>query len=182
VVRKQAELGVDIVSDGEFGKSSWFTYVMERLAGYEVRPVERPSIGFLGRDETRFADFFQTSGMGQLGTRRHVCVGTIQYIGQPVMQRDVDNFLSALQGVQVEGAFLPVVSPTSISVDHTNEYYPSHEAYLEALADALHEEYRTITDAGLTVQLDDAILTHFYDRMQAEGRDYRKWAQRQAHG
>ena len=81
--------------------------------------------------------------------------------------------------VQVEGAFLPVVSPTSISVDHTNEYYPSHEAYLEAVADALHEEYTTITDAGLIVQLDDAILTHFYDRMPTEGGDYRKWVAQQ---
>src|SRR5258708_6453928 len=83
VVRKQVELGVDMISDGEFGKSSWFTYVMDRLDGYEVRPVERPSIGFLGRDETRFADFFKTSGMGQLGSQRHVCVGPIKYIGKP---------------------------------------------------------------------------------------------------
>jgi 5-methyltetrahydropteroyltriglutamate--homocysteine methyltransferase len=179
VVRKQAEAGVDVVSDGEFGKESWFTYVMQRLDGYEVRPVQKPQIGFLGRDETRYPDFFQTSGMGELGTQRHVCVGPLRYIGQPVMQRDVDNFLNALNSVQVEGAFLPVVAPTSISVDHTNEYYGSHEEYLAALADALHEEYRTITDAGLIVQLDDAILTHFYDRMQAEGIDYRKWVAQQ---
>ncbi len=179
VVRKQVEAGVDVVSDGEFGKSSWFSYVMERLDGYEVRPVERPAIGFLGRDETRYPDFFQHSGMSQLGTQRHVCIGPLRYIGKTAMQRDVDNFLKALEGVQVEGAFLPVVAPTSISVDHTNEYYPSHEAYLEALADALHEEYRTITDAGLIVQLDDAILTHFYDRMQAAGIDYRKWVTQQ---
>jgi 5-methyltetrahydropteroyltriglutamate--homocysteine methyltransferase len=175
VVRRQAELGIDFVSDGEFGKSSWFTYVMERLEGYEVRPVERPTIGFLGRDETRYPDFFQTAAIGQLGTQRHVCVAPIKYIGKSVMQRDVDNFLTALQGVSVEGGFLPVVSPTSISVDHTNEYYGSDEEYLAALADALHEEYRTITDAGLIVQLDDAILTHWYDRIQAEGRDYRGW-------
>jgi len=96
-----------------------------------------------------------------------------------VMQRDVNNFLSALQDVRVEGAFMPVVAPTSISVDHKNEYYGSHEEYLAALADALHEEYGTITDAGLIVQLDDAILTHFYDRMQAEGIDYRKWVAQQ---
>ncbi|HEY3061842.1 MAG TPA: cobalamin-independent methionine synthase II family protein [Chloroflexota bacterium] len=186
VVRKQVEAGVDVVSDGEFGKSSWFTYVMERLDGYEVRPVERPAIGFLGRDETRYPDFFQHSGMGQLGAQRHVCVGPLKYIGKAAMQRDVDNLLAALEGLRqaepervVAGAFLPVVAPTSVSVDHTNEYYPSHEAYLEALADALHEEYRTITDAGLIVQLDDAILTHFYDRMQAEGIDYRKWVAQQ---
>ena len=179
VVRKQAELGVDIVSDGEFGKESWFTYVMQRLDGYEVRPVRKPEIGFLGRDESRYPDFFATSGMRGLGTRRHVCVGPVRYLGKAAMQRDVDNFLHALAGVSVEGAFLPVVAPTSISVDHTNEYYASHEEYLAALADALHEEYRTITDAGLIVQLDDAILTHFYDRMQAEGVDYRKWVARQ---
>jgi 5-methyltetrahydropteroyltriglutamate--homocysteine methyltransferase len=175
VVRKQAEAGIDVVSDGEFGKESWFTYVMQRLDGYEVRPVRKPEIGFLGRDESRYPDFFVTSGMGGLGTQQHVCVRPIRYIGKATMQRDVDNFLRALQGVNVEGAFLPVVSPTSISVDHTNEYYASHEEYLAALADALREEYRTITDAGVIVQLDDAILTHFYDRMQAEGVDYRKW-------
>jgi 5-methyltetrahydropteroyltriglutamate--homocysteine methyltransferase len=180
VVGKQAALGVDIVSDGEFGKSSWFTYVMERLDGYETRPAARPAIGVRGRDEVRFAEYFQAVGpQGGTQYRRHVCVAPIRYIGKPVMQCDVDNFLAALQGVSVEGAFLPVVSPTSISVDHTNEYYPSHEAYLEALANALNEEYRTITDAGLIVQLDDAILTHFYDRMQADGVDYRKWVAQQ---
>jgi 5-methyltetrahydropteroyltriglutamate--homocysteine methyltransferase len=179
VVRKQAEVGIDVVSDGEFGKSSWFSYIMERLGGYEVRPVPKPEIGFLGRDESRYPDFFQTSGMGGLGTQRHVCVGPIRYIGRSAMQRDVNNFLSALQDVQVAGAFLPVVAPTSISVDHTNEYYASHEEYLAAVADALHKEYATITDAGLIVQLDDAILTHFYDRMQAEGVDYRKWVAQQ---
>ena len=175
VVRQQAELGIDVISDGEFGKESWFTYVMRRLAGYEVRPVERPTIGFLGRDEQRYPDFFRTAGISQLGSQRHVCVAPITYIGKAVMQRDVSNFVEALHGVSVAGAFLPVVSPTSISVDHTNEYYASHEEYLAALADALHEEYATITDAGLIVQLDDAILTHFYDRMMAEGVDYRKW-------
>jgi 5-methyltetrahydropteroyltriglutamate--homocysteine methyltransferase len=179
VVRKQAEVGVDVVSDGEFGKSSWFTYVMERLDGYEVRPTERPKIGFLGKDESRYPDFFRTSGMGQLGTRRHVCLAPIRYVGKAAMQRDVDNVLAALRGVDMRGAFLPVVAPTSISVDHTNEYYRSHEEYLAAVADALHEEYRTITDAGLIVQLDDAILTHFYDRLQDEGVDYRKWVARQ---
>jgi 5-methyltetrahydropteroyltriglutamate--homocysteine methyltransferase len=179
VVRKQAELGIDVVSDGEFGKENWFTYVMQRLDGYEVRPVQKPEIGFLGGDESRYPDFFATSGMGGLGTQRHVCVAPIRYIGKPVMQRDVDNFLAALQADDVEGAFLPVVAPTSISVDHTNEYYASHEEYLAALADALHEEYQTITDAGLIVQLDDAILTHFYDRMQADGVDYRKWVAQQ---
>jgi 5-methyltetrahydropteroyltriglutamate--homocysteine methyltransferase len=179
IVRKQIECGVDVVSDGEFGKENWFSYVMNRLEGYEVRPVPRPEIGFLGRDERRYADFFETQEISRLGGQQHVCVAPLRYVGKAVMQRDVDNFLAALQGVDVEGGFLPVVSPTSISVDHVNEYYPSHDAYLEAVADALHEEYQTITDAGLIVQLDDAILTHFYDRMVADGVDYRAWVGRQ---
>src|SRR5262249_34586212 len=137
VVRKQAAVGVDVVSDGEFGKSSWFSYVMERLGGYGVPPVQKPEIGLLGREGGRYPQFFWSSGMGALGTFRHVAVGPIKYVGNAAMQRDVDNFQSALQGVQVEGAFLPVVSPTSISVDHTNEYYGSREEYLAALADAL---------------------------------------------
>src|SRR4030095_16659767 len=104
VVRKQVDAGVDVVSDGEFGKESWFTYVMQRLDGYEVRPVQKPEIGFLGRDERRYPDFFQSSGMGALGTQRHVCVAPLRYIGRAAMQRDVDNLLSALQGVSVAGA------------------------------------------------------------------------------
>ena len=175
VVRKQADLGIDVVSDGEFGKESWFTYVMKRLDGYEIRQVPKPEIGFLGLDESRYPDFFSAFGTLDFMRQRHVCVAPIRYVGKPVMQRDVDNFRAALSGVSVSDAFLPVVSPTSISVDHTNEYYASQDEYLAALADALHEEYATITDAGLLVQLDDAILTHFWDRMVAEGADYRKW-------
>jgi 5-methyltetrahydropteroyltriglutamate--homocysteine methyltransferase len=180
VVRQEAEVGVDVVSDGEFGKSSWFTYVMDRLAGYEARPAERPKIGVRGKDETRYPDFWQAVGpQGGRAYRRHVCVGPIRYVGKAPMQRDVDNLLAALESVSVQDAFLPVVAPTSISVDHANEYYPTHETYLEAVADALHEEYRTITDAGLIVQLDDAILTHWYDRITDEGGDYRKWVGQQ---
>ena len=90
-------MGVDFVSDGEFGKESWFTYIMARLDGYEVRPVERPKIGFLGSDELEYPDFFEGSGMGTLHNYRHVCVAPIKYIGKAVMQRDVDNLLAALR-------------------------------------------------------------------------------------
>ncbi|MBV8084652.1 MAG: cobalamin-independent methionine synthase II family protein [Chloroflexi bacterium] len=177
VVRREHEVGLDFISDGEFGKSSWFSYVIDRLEGFEVQSVDPPKIGVRGKDAQRYPDFFERDGMSRMGTRRHVCTGPIKYIGKPVMQRDVDNFVAALKaaGHPVQDAFLPVVSPTSISVDHVNEYYRSERAYLEAIADALHEEYKTITDAGLIVQLDDAILTHWWDRMTDEGRDYRGW-------
>jgi len=179
VVRKQVAVGVDIVSDGEFGKSGWHNYAMDRLSGYEVRPSERPKIGVRGKDETRFSDFWEATNQTGWRYARHVCIAPITYTGKSVMQRDVDNLLAALDGVEVEGAFLPVVAPTSVAVDHTNEYYASHDEYLAAVADALREEYRTVTDAGLIVQLDDAILTHWYDRITDEGGDYRKWVARQ---
>ncbi len=107
VVRQQVELGVDVISDGEFGKSSWFTYVMERLDGYEVRPVPKPEIGFLGRDESRYPDFFQTSGMGRARRRigeidtavrlHHHVIGSIQLQSAIAVGDDGDapvNFLT----------------------------------------------------------------------------------------
>jgi 5-methyltetrahydropteroyltriglutamate--homocysteine methyltransferase len=179
VVRKQVQVGIDVVSDGEFGKSGWHNYAMDRLNGYEVRAAERPRIGVHGKDEMRYPDFWLATGQAGWRYRRYTCVGPITYAGKAAIQRDVDNLLAALDGVEVAGAFLPVVAPTSVAVDHTNEYYASHEEYLAAVADALHEEYATITDAGLIVQLDDAILTHWYDRITDEGGDYRKWVAQQ---
>ncbi|MGH2587675.1 MAG: cobalamin-independent methionine synthase II family protein [Dehalococcoidia bacterium] len=181
VVRGQAEAGVDVISDGEFGKSGWTGYVFQRMAGFESRTVPRRTIGFMGRERAeRFAEyyddtatFFPRSGTAQ----KPICVGPITYTdaGRAAMQRDVDNFKAALQNVRVEEAFLPVVAPCSIGVDYGNEYYKSDEEFLFAVAEALHEEYKTIVDAGLIVQVDDAILTNLYDQVRDEGKDYRSW-------
>jgi 5-methyltetrahydropteroyltriglutamate--homocysteine methyltransferase len=95
--------------------------------------------------------------------------------GRAAIQRDIANLRAALSGVRVEGAFLPVVAPCSMAVDYANEYYKSEEEFLFAVADALHEEYKTIVDSGLIVQVDDAILTNLYDQVRSEGRDYRRW-------
>ena len=144
--------------------------------GLRGAPVEPPEIGFLGRDEKRFRDFFAARDQ-----RRSSRSGSVRR-PHPLHRQAAScsatstTFSSCAQGrANVEEAFLPVVAPTSISVNHTNEYYKSQEEYLFAVADALHEEYKIITDAGLIVQLDDAILTHFYDRITDEGSDYRKW-------
>ena len=81
------------------------------------------------------------------------------------MQRDIDNFKDALQEVQVEEAFLPVVAPASTAYNGINEYYPSEKEYIYAIADALKTEYRAIVDAGLLVQVDDAVLANMYDHL-----------------
>jgi 5-methyltetrahydropteroyltriglutamate--homocysteine methyltransferase len=93
------------------------------------------------------------------------------------MRRDVANFKAALEQVQVEEAFLPVVAPCSISVNYRNEYYSSDEEFLFAVADALREEYQIIIDAGLIVQADDAILANLHDPVVDSGVDYRKFVE-----
>jgi 5-methyltetrahydropteroyltriglutamate--homocysteine methyltransferase len=184
IVRRQAEAGVDVVSDGEFGKSiSWSQYVLERMSGFEQRPVKPGANPFArGADRTRFAEFYAEldAKEGFATAKQAVCVGPIAYTGQAALQRDIDNFKAALAGTQIEEAFLPVAAPSSVIPDRKNEYYPSDEACLEAIAEAMRTEYRTIVDAGLLVQLDDARAAVTYDRMvpPASFADYRNWVAR----
>ena len=105
VVRKQREVGIDVVSDGEFGKSSWAAYILERLTGFEIRPDQLMPLVWLGRDRERFADFFAESDMpGALrGAPTEVCVGPITYQGESTLQRDLANFQSAVKRRQRRG-------------------------------------------------------------------------------
>ena len=159
VVQRQLAEGVDIPSDGEYGKSGFSAYVNERLAGYVPRPKD-PKQGVLlnwGRDRTIFRDFYleydQTAETASGGPV--VCEGPISYIGQSNVQADIDNFKAALSGTGHTEAFIPAVAPGTIELQRKNEYYPTDEAYLFAIADAMHEEYKAITDAGFILQLDD---------------------------
>jgi 5-methyltetrahydropteroyltriglutamate--homocysteine methyltransferase len=136
---------------------------------------------FLGNErEGRFRDFYDESiTFAKRGDPfpHMVCVGPVKYTdaGRAAMARDIANLKNALQGVKVEEAFLPVVAPCSMGIGYSNEYYKSDEEFLAAVADALYEEYKAITDAGLLVQVDDAILTNLYDQVRADGKDYRRW-------
>jgi 5-methyltetrahydropteroyltriglutamate--homocysteine methyltransferase len=181
VVRKQAEVGIDVVSDGEFGKGiSWSQYVIERVAGFERRPF-RPDTGnpfTKGADRERFPEFYK-----ELDARDHVetvtdtvAVAPIKYTGQALIQQDIDNFKAALKQVKVVEGFLPVAAPASVIPDRKNEYYKSDEDLAEAIGQAMRVEYRQIADNGLLVQLDDARAAVTYDRMvpPASFQDYRK--------
>jgi 5-methyltetrahydropteroyltriglutamate--homocysteine methyltransferase len=185
-VRRQVDAGIDVVSDGEFGKSiSWSQYVLERLSGFERRPVRPGEHGFnRGADRARFADFYRELDAAEgppaaIGASAGiaVCVGPISYTGQAELQRDVENFKAALAETGAHQGFLPVASPSSVIPDRKNEYYKSDEALLYAIADAMRAEYRAIIDAGLYLQLDDARLAVTYDRMvpPASFADYRNW-------
>ena len=181
VVREQAQVGIDVVSDGEFGKAiSWSQYALERLSGFERRPIKPGANPFQrGADRTRFAEFYAEldAREGVATTTEAICVGPIQYTGQAELQRDIDNFKAALKAVNVEEAFLPVAAPASVIPDRKNEYYKNDADCMAAIAAAMHTEYKTIIDAGFLVQLDDARNAVTYDRMvpPASFEDYRRW-------
>jgi len=181
IVRKQADVGIDVVSDGEFGKSiSWSQYALERLGGFERRPVKAGANPFTrGIDRERFAEFYAEldAREGVSTTVEAVCVGPIVYTGQAELQRDIENFKSALKGTRVAEAFLPVAAPASVIPDRKNEYYRSDEELVHAIGAAMRTEYRMIIDAGFLLQLDDARAAVTYDRMvpPASFAEYRKW-------
>ena len=181
VVRQQAEVGIDVVSDGEFGKSiSWSQYVLERLSGFERRPIEAGANPFTrGVDREKFAEFYAEldAREGVATTIEAVCIGPISYSGQAELKRDIDNFKAALNGVDVEEAFMPVAAPASVIPDRKNEYYASEEELIRAIGAAMRTEYKTIIDAGFVLQLDDARAAVTYDRMVPPKSfdEYRKW-------
>jgi len=190
VVRQQAAAGVDIPSDGEFGKAiSWSQYALERLSGFERRPAKPGASRFArGADRTRFAEFYAEldAASGPPATAgasvgEAVCVAPIRYTGQAELGRDIANFKVALAGVGVAEGFLPVAAPASVIPDRRNEHYRDDDEMLGAIAEAMRTEYRTIVDAGLLVQLDDARAAVTYDRMvpPASFADYRRWLAQQ---
>jgi 5-methyltetrahydropteroyltriglutamate--homocysteine methyltransferase len=176
VVRRQAEVGIDIPSDGEFSKPSFSGYINERLAGLEPRPSERRAAsgpmnypilneefpGFM----TQYATMYRTMWMplsmdreliNEAVTRspaeRMTVVAPISYKGQALVQRDIENFRAAMQGLHFEEAFIPAATPSRNDAD-PKEVYSSEQAYRYAFADAMHDEYQAIVDAGFVVQLD----------------------------
>src|SRR6476620_1675519 len=182
VVRDQAQAGIDVVSDGEFGKSiSWAQYALERLSGFERRPIKQDATNPFkrGADRTKFAEFYAEldSKEAVATTTEAICVGPIKYTGQAELQRDIDNLKAALKGVKVEEAFLPVAAPASVIPDRKNEYYKSDSELQTAIAEAMRTEYRMIVDSGFLLQLDDARSAVTFDRMvpPASFADYRRW-------
>lgn len=181
IVKKQAELGIDIISDGEFGKAiSWSQYALFRLSGFERRAFREGVNPFKrGADRAKFPEFYaELDARDKVETvSDSVCVGPIRYTGMSELQRDIDDFKAVLRNVKVEEGFLPVAAPASVIPDRKNEYYESDEKCLEAIGTAMQNEYRAIADAGLLLQLDDARAANTYDRMvpPATLKEYRKW-------
>jgi 5-methyltetrahydropteroyltriglutamate--homocysteine methyltransferase len=179
-VRQQADCGIDIVNDGELGKANFSRYTRERLSGFVEKPAGpdfRPTSIF-GRDLAEFSDYFNKGGRTSIGYHARVfyCSEPLKYVGHAAVKADIEYFKAALRGVEVEEAFLPAVAPGTMEHWMKNEYYPTDEAYLFAIADAMHEEYKAIVDAGFILQIDDPDLAdawQMYPQMSVA--EYRKY-------
>jgi 5-methyltetrahydropteroyltriglutamate--homocysteine methyltransferase len=199
VVNKQVEAGIDVINDGEMGKTNWIIYLYERVTGLEARSIDLESTSILppSRDRQAFPGFyeqhdaeFDKANRESLGMDEEaadaagaegkvwVCTAPIEY-DTTALERDIANFKESLEGHDYVDAFLPVVAPAS-AYWLENEHYGTEEEFVYALAGALHEEYKGIIDAGLLLQVDDAVLMHEADSIMSLGgswEDYRKWAE-----
>jgi 5-methyltetrahydropteroyltriglutamate--homocysteine methyltransferase len=189
VVQQQADAGIDIVSDGEYSKGrNWAFYIHDRLTGVTTRSLTAEeakdpmaSAGG-GQDRVAFPEFYaeydRVSGLGKRLGARFVVDAPLTYSDVHV-KRDIANLQAAAAKAKVAGAFLPVVAPASALPNAKNEHYADEKSLLWALADCLHQEYKTIVDAGLYVQIDDAFLPYMHEKMvppMTHGQ-YRAWAQ-----
>ena len=169
-VRKQVETGIDVVTDGEQSKPGFYTYVRERLDGFEARPHTRAN--FFAAEVAAFPEYYeQYFKQAMLGRtiapmRSLACVGPVKYRGEAAVQRDIENLKAALAGLECRAAFMPAVAPSGVGA---NEYYKSEEEYFHAVGAALHTEYQTIVDAGLLLQIDDPFLSDVFADLNLDG-------------
>jgi len=178
IVRHQAELGIDVIDDGEYGKPSFVSYINERLGGYEVDSTAGPRNQWASSREGRsFPEFYADTHVASRHTHM-VCTGPITYKGQARLQRDIDNLKAALNGAKVEEVFMPAISPSNIEDWQRNAYYKSQDEYVFAIADAMREEYEAIVNAGFLLQIDDPrLVTYYIIHPEASIADCRKWAE-----
>lgn len=153
VVRRQAEVGIDVLNDGEMSKIGYATYVKDRLTGFEGESAMMNLA-----DVADFPEWgqrlFGELGKGMSYVRTPACVGPIEVKDREQVARDIENLKAATQGVKAEDVFMTAASPGVIALFFANRHYPSREAYLSAIADAMRDEYQAIAGAGFVLQLD----------------------------
>jgi 5-methyltetrahydropteroyltriglutamate--homocysteine methyltransferase len=163
MVEKQAASGIDIVTDGEMSKPGHAVYINQRVKGFEPRPDEKEN--WFSEEIAAFPeyyeDYFERAMLGGAIARSApmYCVGPIRYAGHAALRTDLDNLQAAVDKFGCAEAFVPSIAPTGVG---HNEYYPTEEEYIFAVAEAMSEEYRAIVDAGFVLQVDDPFLPHAY--------------------
>lgn len=185
VVKKQVELGIDIVDDGEYGKPGFRIYADQRLGGYEAQQKPRVSVWAGSREALAFPEFYEPEMKAQAGALDRLytemtCTGPVTYKGQALLQRDLDNLRDAAEAAGATEVFVPSISPADIAGAQKNAYYGTEDEFLFAVADAMREEYRAIVDAGFILQIDDPHLTsHYLKNPEKSLEECRRWAGRQ---
>ncbi len=165
VVREQVDCGIDIVTDGEFSKPGFFTYIRERLDGFESRPNIK--LKLFEREVAAFPEYYEQyfkqamMGGAIVSLAPVVCVGPVRYRGEKLVRIDIDNVkaAAAAAGIANEHVFLPATAPSGVGL---NQYYKSDEEYFHALAVEMGKEYRAIVNAGILVQIDDPFLPDIF--------------------
>ena len=164
LVRKQADIGIDVINDGEMSKVAYSTYVTDRLTGFEGESRPRPP----HIEYETYPEYYGRPGgvLSSTAAKTPACTGPITWQGTEQVQRDIEHLKAALQGVTIEDAFMTAASPGVVWYFLENQYYPTHEAYIQALAEALKEEYDAIHRAGFLVQVDCPDLAGGWNRPQ----------------
>src|ERR1700686_2096122 len=170
IVRRQADNGIDIVNDGEMSKPGYSTYVADRLSGFAGHEPAKPRLDT--RDHPNFMAAYERM-TGANVARRAVCVGAIAVRDREPLAEDLANLRDALAQVGVVEGFMTAASPGLVPVFQNNSYYPTYEAYVEAIAAAMQQEYEAIVAAGFVLQLDcpDLAMAHhssFQDLSEAD--------------
>ena len=160
IVRKQAELGVDVISDGELSKTSFQYYVTDRLSGLE-RFTPKPGVRST-RENRAFPTFYKDGSHSGTQSTRYACTGPLKYVGHKQVEADIANLKAGLKGASPVDVFMPSVSPSSCVGLMENRHYRDDEEHLYAVAEALREEYQAIVAAGFIVQIDDPRLAMNY--------------------
>jgi 5-methyltetrahydropteroyltriglutamate--homocysteine methyltransferase len=163
IVRQQLEAGIDIVADGEMSKPGFYSYVSERLSGFEPRPGSG-RVAFV-RERAAFPEYYEEyfkramTGGAVAPMPPMVCVAPVSYRGEAALRRDLDNLIAALGTRDPATAFVPAVAPSGVG---TNAYYKSEEEFFAAVGEALRAEYVAIAEAGFLLQIDDPFLSDVF--------------------
>ena len=179
-VRKQVDCGIDIVTDGEFSKPGFFTYIRERLEGFEARPGQK--LLLFEKEVAAFPEYyeqyFKEAMMGGTVTPivPVVCTGPVKYRGEEALQKDIANVKAAAKaaGVPEQHVFLPATAPSGVGI---NEYYKTDEEYFHALAAELNKEYQAIVAAGILIQVDDPFLPDIFVDPRLDGQQMKRRAE-----
>lgn len=179
-VRKQVECGIEIVTDGEYSKPGFFTYIRERFEGFESRPGQKLIIfqQEVSAFPEYYAQYFKEAMMGGaiLPIVPVVCTGPVKYKGEAKLAIDIANLKRAAKaaGVPDHHVFLPATAPSGVGI---NEYYKSEEEYFHALAAELNKEYQAIVAAGILVQVDDPFLPDIFVEPNLDDRQKKRRAE-----